>query len=65
VFWGKEQWSRKKKPWFPELFNLQEATGGFEPPNDGFADPYALLTHPYSAFRQSRLRVCCENWRFG
>src|SRR6185503_9613033 len=28
-----------KKPWNSRAFSVTEATGGFEPPNEGFADP--------------------------
>src|SRR5579859_662483 len=49
----------------PELLERVRGDGGARTHVEGFAAPYPSLKHPYSAFRQSRLRVCCKNWQFG
>ena len=48
----------KKSPGCPGLFLSTEATGRFEPPNEGLAAPSTPSKAPYSVFRQLRLRVC-------
>jgi hypothetical protein len=38
VFGARSNCRETKKPWKPGLSSVQEATSGFEPPNEGFAD---------------------------